>query len=118
MSSAVLRHRGRDNLTRFFATTAQSRITAVAHVDVTPGLWADVGAWVLHQTRMCEPISRHNGNLSMRRTFTTSDLWDHSTAGTAANDHLHCDSVTNLYPCPEPIVRPFMGLRADRGPMP
>jgi SAM-dependent methyltransferase len=118
VSSAVLHHLGRDKLTAFFATTALSRVAAFAHFDVNPGLWADVGAWVLHQTRMREPISRHDGSLSMRRAFTTSDLWEHATAGTAANYHLRCDTVTNLYPRPEQIVRPIMGMRADLGPMP
>nr|WP_255633306.1 class I SAM-dependent methyltransferase [Demequina sp. TTPB684] len=115
VSSAVLHHLGRANLTPFFAQTARSQVSAFAHFDVDPGLWAMVGGWVLHRTRMTEPISRHDGGMSMRRALPALVLLEHAAAGTAAAYHLRCDSVTNLYPRPEHIVRPIMGLRTDLG---
>lgn len=118
VSSAVLHHLGRDNLTGIFAKTAASRVAAFAHFDVNPGLWANVGAWVLHRTRMREPISRHDGAMSMRRAFGSNELLHHAAAGTAGHYRLRCDKVTNLYPRPEQIVRPVIGVRADLGTMP
>ena len=105
-------------LAGFFDLTADTGVAAFAHFDVNPGLWADVGAWVLHHTRMREPISRHDGTMSMKRAFSSQDLLAHASAGTAGRYHLRCDSVTNLYPRPEQIVRPVMGLRTDLGLMP
>lgn len=118
VSSGVLHHLGRDRLPRLFAQTARARVAAFAHFDVNPGLWADVGAWVLHRTRMREPISRHDGAMSMKRAFTAADLLRVAAAGTGGGYHLRCDTVTNLYPRPEQIVRPIMGLRRDLGNTP
>ncbi|WP_296666461.1 class I SAM-dependent methyltransferase [Demequina sp.] len=118
VSSGVLHHLGRDNLQPFFAQTANSGVAAFAHFDVNPGLWADVGAWVLHHTRMREPVSRHDGSMSMKRAFTTEDLLTYASAGCGRAYHLRCDKVTNLYPRPEQIVRPVLGLRRDLGGAP
>lgn len=118
VSSALLHHVGRDSLTTFFAHTARTRVAAFAHFDISPGLWANVGGWVLHHTRMREPISRHDGTMSMRRAFTSTELLDHAAAGTAGEYTLRCDTVTHLFPRPEQIVRPVIGLCADLGTMP
>jgi SAM-dependent methyltransferase len=118
VSSGVLHHLGRDNLAPFFAQTARSGVAAFAHFDVNPGLWANVGAWVLHQTRMREPISRHDGSMSMRRAFGAKELLAHASLGVGGAYDLRCDEVTNLYPRPEQIVRPIIGLRRDLGDVP
>lgn len=118
VSSAVLHHLGRDKIATFFSHTASTRVAAFAHFDVSPGVWANLGGWVLHHTRMREPISRHDGTMSMRRAFSSTELLEHAAAGTAGTYTLRCDTITNLYPRPEQIVRPIIGLRTDLGTMP
>lgn len=118
VSSGVLHHLGSDHLPDFFRATADSGVAAFAHFDINPGLWADIGGWVLHHTRMREPISRHDGTMSMKRALSSDALLALATEAMDDQYRLRCDQVTNLYPRPEQIVRPIMGLRSDLGMMP
>jgi hypothetical protein len=87
-------------------------VAAFAHFDVNPGIWATLGAWMLHQARMREPISRHDGAMSMRRSMTSDVLLDLARQGVGASYVLECETVATWRPQPDKIVRPLQGVRA------
>lgn len=111
ISSGVLHHIGSESLGDFFARHGELGVAGFAHFDPSPGFWADAGGWMLHQTRMREPVSRHDGTTSMRRAFTADQLLE--TAGERIGDsyELACEDVSKLVPQPEKIVRPITGMR-------
>lgn len=111
ISSGVLHHIGRDSLGDFFARHAELGVAGFAHFDPSPGFWTNAGGWMLHRTRMREPISRHDGSMSMRRAFTAEELLE--TAGARLGDEyeLTCEDVSRYIPQPEKIVRPIVGMR-------
>lgn len=118
ISSGFLHHVARERLVELFSVTAQTRLAAFAHFDINPGMWANIGGWALHRTRMREPISRHDGTMSMRRSFTSVELLERAATGTAGDYALRCDTATRLYPRPDQIVRPLTGVRCDLETMP
>ncbi|WP_062526530.1 class I SAM-dependent methyltransferase [Demequina rhizosphaerae] len=111
ISSGLLHHLGRDALPAFFARHAELGVAGFAHFDPSPGFWTDVGAWTLHRTRMREPISRHDGAVSMRRALPSRDLLAVAREGAGDAFDLACDEVPRLYPQPDRIVRPVVGHR-------
>ncbi|WP_144276415.1 class I SAM-dependent methyltransferase [Demequina sp. NBRC 110053] len=111
ISSGVLHHIGRDDLPDFFARHGEIAVAGFAHFDPCPGFWTDAGAWMLHRTRMREPISRHDGALSMRRALRGEELLALARAGLADGYALECHDVATWYPQPDQIVRPIVGWR-------
>lgn len=112
VSSGVLHHLGRDHLETFFARHRTLGVAAFAHFDVEPHLWTRFGAWVLHRIRMREPVSRHDGNLSMRRALPATALLGAARAGTEGRYALWCDDKASFVPAPHAAMRPIMGVKA------
>lgn len=112
VSSGVLHHMGRDRLPSFFERHATLGVAAFAHFDVDPGLWSRVGGWVLHQVRMREPISRHDGNMSMRRALPADMLLAAADAGTRGAYRIVCEDGAGLVPMPHRALRPIVGVAA------
>ncbi|MDN4479652.1 class I SAM-dependent methyltransferase [Demequina muriae] len=111
ISSGVLHHIGRDSLGDFFARHGDLGVAGFAHFDPSPGFWTHAGAWMLHRTRMREPISRHDGSMSMRRALSAQELLDSATARIGDDYELTCEDVSRYIPQPEKIVRPIVGRR-------
>lgn len=111
MSSGVLHHIGRDALGGFFEQHRDLGVAGFAHFDPSPGFWTIAGGWMLHRTRMREPVSRHDGAVSMRRAFTAAELL--TVAGKSIGEHyeLECEDVSTLVPQPDKIIRPIVGRR-------
>ncbi len=112
ISSALLHHLGPTQLPEFLRRHDELRVAAFAHFDVNPGLWANVGAWMLHSARMREPISRHDGSMSMRRSMTSETLLELARAALGTSYALECETFTKWWPQPSQIVRPLLGVRA------
>src|SRR5258708_9468960 len=66
ISSGLMHHLPEPALPEFFAGHDRLGVAAFAHSDITPCLWSTAGAWVFHQARMREPVSRHDRALSPR----------------------------------------------------
>ena len=111
ISSGVLHHIGPDSLGDFFARHGALGVAGFAHFDPSPGLWTDAGAWMLHRTRMREPISRHDGSMSMRRALSADALLETATAHLGEDYELTCEDVSRWVPQPEKIIRPIVGRR-------
>lgn len=74
MSTGLLHHLNPDQLAAFLARHEQRPIVGFLHYDPEPGWLTNLGSWVFHRSRMREPISRHDGNLSMRRAYPAERL--------------------------------------------
>jgi hypothetical protein len=86
ISSGLMHHRPASGLAEFFAAQARLRVAAFVHWDIAPCLWSTIGAWVFHQARMREPVSRHDGVLSARRAHPAAVLQAAAPAGAPAYD--------------------------------
>lgn len=73
-STGVLHHFRGDALARFF--DGQRGAQAFVHFDTQPSVLSPIGAWIFHRARMREPLARHDGVVSARRTHTTRALID------------------------------------------
>ncbi len=111
ISSGVLHHIGRDDIGDFFARHGEIGVAGFAHFDPSPGFWANAGGWMLHQTRMREPISRHDGTTSMRRALTATELLQSAGERLGDDYELTCEDEGKYLPQPEKIVRPIVGIR-------
>lgn len=74
ISSGVLHHIPAGDLPEFFAAHAAAGVAAFAHYDPEPGWLTNAGSWLFHRARMREAVSRHDGNLSMRRAHPAAAL--------------------------------------------
>ncbi|GIG53293.1 methyltransferase domain-containing protein [Demequina activiva] len=111
ISSGVLHHIGASALPAFFARHAELSVAGFAHFDPAPGFWTRAGAWMLHSTRMREPVSRYDGAMSMRRALPASTLLPLARAGVGEAYELTCEDPSRLVPQPDRIVRPIVGRR-------
>lgn len=111
VSQGVLHHVAPHALATFFSHHEELGVAAFAHFDVNPGFWSNFGGWVLHQVRMREAISRHDGALSMARAFAASTLLTQAQAGLGNSYVLECDDRTTWYPAPHRALRPVVGVR-------
>jgi SAM-dependent methyltransferase len=74
ISTGLMHHVPEPELPGFFACQADVAVAAFAHWDIAPCMWSTVGAWVFHQARMREPVSRHDGVVSARRAHSAATL--------------------------------------------
>lgn len=110
ISSGLLHHIAPEELPGFFAAHEALHVGAFAHFDIDPSRWATVGAWVFHQARMREPISRHDGVLSAQRAHPGERLL--AAAGSGAPGYqLTCVDAPNWRPALAEVLRPITGMR-------
>jgi len=81
ISSGLMHHLPAAELAGFFAAQAALDVAAFAHWDIVPCAWSTLGAWVFHQARMREPVSRHDGVMSARRAHPADVLLAAARAG-------------------------------------
>ncbi|GAA4452547.1 methyltransferase domain-containing protein [Phytohabitans houttuyneae] len=111
VSSGLLHHLPAGALPSFFAAQNRLGVAAFAHWDVRPGPWSTLGAWVLHAARMREPVSRHDGVLSVRRAHPAAALLEAARAG-APGYEVACADGPAWLPRPLDVLRPVTGVRA------
>lgn len=111
ISSGVLHHIGARALPAFFARHAELGVAGFAHFDPAPGFWTRAGAWMLHSTRMREPVSRYDGAMSMRRALAGPALLSLARTGVGEAYDLSCEDPSRVVPQPDRIVRPIVGRR-------
>lgn len=74
ISSGLMHHVPPEGLAGFFGAQAVLKVAAFAHWDIVPCVWSTLGAWVFHQARMREPVSRYDGVMSARRAHPADVL--------------------------------------------
>jgi SAM-dependent methyltransferase len=109
ISSGLLHHLPVEELSEFFAAQARLRVAAFAHWDIVPCLWSTLGAWVFHQARMREPVSRHDGVLSARRAYPASVLLAAARAG-APEYRSRVLQESRWQPRALDVLRPIVGI--------
>jgi SAM-dependent methyltransferase len=109
ISSGVLHHLPAAELPAFFAEQARLRVAAFAHWDIAPCRWSTIGAWVFHQARMREPVSRHDGVLSARRAHSAAVL-EVAARSAAPTYDPHVREGTRWHPRALDVLRPVVGI--------
>jgi len=110
MSTGLLHHLPGPDLPQFFAGQARLGVAAFAHWDIVPGAWSTLGAWVFHQARMREAVSRHDGVVSARRSHRADVLL--AAARSGAPDYQVAVLETKRHPRALDVLRPVLGVRA------
>jgi hypothetical protein len=110
ISSGLMHHRPASGLAEFFAAQARLRAAAFVHWDIAPCLWSTIGAWVFHQARMREPVSRHDGVLSARRAHPAAVPQAAARAGAPAYD-VRVLEGPRWHPRALDVLRPVAGTR-------
>ncbi|KRE37759.1 hypothetical protein ASG73_08955 [Janibacter sp. Soil728] len=106
ISSGVLHHLSAQDLRGFFAAHEAAGVAGFAHYDPEPGWLTNLGSWVFHRARMREAVSRHDGNLSMRRAHPAAVLRDAVAAG-APGYSAECASGQSVLR----VLRPVTGTK-------
>ena len=109
ISSGLLHHLSAGGLSGFFAAPAKLGVAAFAHWDIVPCLWSTLGAWVFHQARMREPVSRHDGVMSARRAYPASVLLAAAHAG-APEYVSRVFEESRWQPQALDVLRPIVGI--------
>jgi SAM-dependent methyltransferase len=110
ISSGFLHHLPESGLADFFAAQARLGVAAFAHWDIAPCLWSTLGAWVFHQARMREPVSRHDGVLSARRAHSAPVLQEAAQTGAPGYD-IQVREGSRWHPRALDVLRPIVGTR-------
>ncbi len=110
ISSGFLHHLPESGLAEFFAAQARLGAAAFAHWDIAPCLWSTLGAWIFHQARMREPVSRHDGVLSARRAHPASVLQQAARAAAPGYD-VQVLEGSRWHPRALDVLRPIVGTR-------
>jgi len=71
ISTGVIHHFRDQGLVDFFASHNSQMFL---HVDFQPSVVSPVGAWLFHILRMRDPLSRHDGVVSARRSYQAREL--------------------------------------------
>ncbi len=111
MSSGLMHHLPESGLPGFSAAQGRPGVAAFAHWDITPCLWSTLGAWVFHQARMREPVSRHDGVLSARRAHPAMILEAAARVGAPAYKARVLEGP-RWHPRALDVLRPIVGIRA------
>lgn len=106
ISTGFLHHLRRDDVGPFLARHETPDVVGFLHYDPEPGWLTNLGSRVFHRSRMREPISRHDGNLSMRRAHPARFLL-HTGAMAAPSFELACRDGQSLLHA----FRPLVGVR-------
>ena len=111
ISSGLMHHLPEPVLEEFFAGQARLGVAAFAHWDIGPCVWSTLGAWVFHQARMREPVSRHDGVMSARRAHPAEVLEAAARAGAPGYDARVLEG-SRWHPRGLDVLRPITGIRA------
>ncbi len=111
ISSGLLHHLPAAALPEFFAAQGRLGVAAFAHWDIAPCRWSTAGAWVFHQARMREPVSRHAGVLSARRAHPAAVLQAAAQAG-APGYQVRVLEGPRWQPRALDVLRPVVGVRS------
>jgi SAM-dependent methyltransferase len=111
ISSGLLHHLPAAGLPAFFASQGALGVAAFAHWDIVPCAWSTLGAWIFHQARMREPVSRHDGVMSARRAHPADVLLAAAQAGAAAYAPQILEGP-RWHPAAIDVLRPVVGVRA------
>jgi SAM-dependent methyltransferase len=111
ISSGLMHHVPAAELAGFFAAQAALGVAAFAHWDIVPCAWSTVGAWVFHQARMREPVSRHDGVMSARRAHPAEVLLAAARAG-APGYAARVLEGGRWHPRAIDVLRPVVGVSA------
>ncbi|MFJ2757052.1 methyltransferase domain-containing protein [Nocardioides sp. NPDC087217] len=110
VSSGLMHHLAPEDLDGFFAAQARLGVAAFVHWDIAPCLWSTVGAWIFHQARMREAVSRHDGVMSARRAHPAETLL--AAAGRGAPDYaIEVREGSRWHPKALDVLRPLVGVR-------
>jgi SAM-dependent methyltransferase len=110
ISSGLMHHISVQDLPDFFAAQARLGVAAFAHWDIAPCLWSTLGAWIFHQARMRERVSRHDGVMSARRAHAAPVLQAAVQAG-APGYHAAVLEASHWHPRAMDVLRPIVGWR-------
>lgn len=110
VSSGLMHHLAPEDLASFFASQARQEVAAFAHWDIAPCLWSTLGAWLFHQARMREAISRHDGVLSARRAHPAETLLAAADRG-APGYAVEVREGSRWHPQALDVLRPLVGVR-------
>ncbi|MDH2413874.1 methyltransferase domain-containing protein [Nocardioides sp. CER19] len=110
LSTGLLHHLAADQLVAFFQAQAELRVAAFAHWDIAPCVWSTLGAWVFHQARMRQPVSRHDGVLSARRAHSADVLVAAAEQG-APGYVVDVREGSRWHPRALDVLRPIVGVR-------
>lgn len=110
VSSGLLHHLSAADLPAFFAAQSAAGFAGFAHWDIAPCLWSTLGAWVFHQARMREAVSRHDGVMSARRAHPSTVLLAAAEDG-AAEYSANLLEGARWYPRALDVLRPIVGWR-------
>ena len=110
ISSGLMHHIPERSLPDFFAAQARLGVAAFAHWDIAPCLWSTLGAWIFHQARMREPVSRHDGVISARRAYPAAALDAAARAGAPDYDPQVLEG-SRWHPRSLDVLRPVVGIR-------
>jgi len=111
ISSGLMHHVPAAELAGFFGAQAALDVAAFAHWDIVPCAWSTLGAWVFHQARMREPVSRHDGVMSARRAHPAEVLL----AAARASAPAYATRVLEggrWHPRAIDVLRPVVGVSA------
>ncbi len=106
ISTGFLHHLSREQVGAFLTRHEAAGIVGFLHYDPEPGWLTNLGSWIFHRSRMREPVSRHDGNLSMRRAHPTAFLRATAAAATPSFD-VACQGGQSLLG----VWRPLVGVR-------
>jgi SAM-dependent methyltransferase len=110
ISSGLMHHIPREELAGFFAAQAGIGVAAFAHWDIAPCLWSTLGAWVFHQARMREAVSKHDGVMSARRAHPALALEAAARIG-APGYHAEVIEGAHWHLHGLDVLRPIVGFR-------
>jgi SAM-dependent methyltransferase len=111
ISSGLMHHVPSAELAGFFGAQAALEVAAFAHWDIVPCAWSTLGAWVFHQARMREPVSRHDGVMSARRAHPAEVLLTAAQAG-APDYAARVLEGGRWHPRAIDVLRPVVGVSA------
>lgn len=109
VSSGLMHHLAPEDLDGFFAAQARLGVAAFVYWDIAPCLWSTMGAWIFHQARMREAVSRHDGVMSARRAHPAETLL--AAAGRGAPGYaIEVREGSRWHPKALDVLRPLVGV--------
>ena len=111
-STGVIHHFRGESLDRFLGEQGGSGASAFLHFDTKPSYLAPLGSWIFHQSRMREPLARHDGVLSAVRAHSPAVLASaarRTCPGFAVAVH---DGEREIFPVLK-VMLALVGLRRD-----